>query len=599
MADEKRDKQPVKGSSSKTLVLLLASLFLAGFGYLLHNQNYDIEQVKSLVDQHFSNTFGTSIGKLVVEEENDDDEIDFDSVCLKTEPISPSGESSIEKILNDAEYKKLAIEKLSGALQIPTEIQDVNPRPKDNIEYYSEFFKFHKYLEEQYPLVHKHLKKELVNEVGLVYTWAGSNADLKPVMFTAHQDVVPVNRDTWGAWKFPPFSGHYDEKTDTIWGRGAIDCKNLLLGELAAIEHLLSEGFVPERGVVLSYGFDEESSGVLGAKYLSEFLHDRYGDNGIYALVDEGNTVLPLSGNVFVAAPVTAEKGYVDLKITVHGHGGHSSMPADHTTIGIASDLITLLEANPFPYHLTEDNPVYGFLTCAAKHDTRIPPKIKKAIVEAPKSEKQKNLVFRWLNVVKPLRDLFRTSQAVDIINGGIKANALPEVTSFLVNHRIDVTSSVKQTIDKDLAHADQVAKKYNLGLVRDGEVLIEKTKDGYIEIVSEKSLEPAPSSPTKNSSVWDLFTGTIQDVFGTHILSKKNADLFVTTSMTTGNTDTKYYWALTKNIYRFFPMIVDPKVISIIHSVNEHVEVSNHLSIIAFFYEYILNINEYASNDV
>lgn len=77
MADEKRDKQPVKGSSSKTLVLLLASLFLAGFGYLLYNQNYDIEQVKSLVDQHFSNTFGTSIGKLVVEKENDDDEIEL------------------------------------------------------------------------------------------------------------------------------------------------------------------------------------------------------------------------------------------------------------------------------------------------------------------------------------------------------------------------------------------------------------------------------------------------------------------------------------------------------------------------------------------
>lgn len=581
---KKVQKSNGSGSGSKLLLTLVGGLILGTIGY------YSNPQGREFKTDPLSQDAAVASEPAV--------EVNMDAICAKIEPISPSIESSIDTILTDAEYKKKMVAKLSGAIQIPTEIQDSNPLPADDPDYYKEFFRFHEYLEKSYPLVHKHLKKELVNGLGLLYTWTGSNPDLKPVLFTAHQDVVPVNKDTWDYWTYPPFSGFYDEESDLIWGRGTIDCKNLLLGELEAIEVLLSEGYKPERGVLLSFGFDEESSGILGASSLSEFLYQRYGDNGIYALVDEGNTVIQMSGNTYVAVPVTAEKGYVDIQFTVHGHGGHSSMPPDHTTIGIASELVTLIESTPFKYNLKEENPIYGLLTCAAKYDDRISPAVKKAIVEAPYSEAQKNILFKWIDHVKPLRDLLRTSQAVDIINGGIKANALPEVTSFLVNHRIDVTSSVNETIEKDMIHVKEIAAKYGLGITLDGEVLIPETKAGYIEVQSEKALEPAPTSPIKNSSVWDLFAGTIQDVFETHVLAGKDADLYVSTSMTTGNTDTKYYWSLTKNIYRFFPMIVDPKVFSIIHSVNEHVAVSNHLSIIAFFYQYILNINEYASND-
>ncbi|KAL2710782.1 hypothetical protein KLU848_0601 [Kluyveromyces marxianus] len=573
-----KDLDPPRVFSKRRLASLAATICLTGAGYIWHQNP---EQFKWNLDY-----FEVSQG------------VNYDSVCLETKPIAPSNVESLNKVLHDPEYKKEAIKKLSGALKIPTEIQDTNPSPSEDLDYYSEFFKFHKYLEEQYPLVHKHLKRELVNEVGLVYTWKGSKPELKPIMFTAHQDVVPVNKNTWKSWTYPPFSGHYDEETDLIWGRGAIDCKNLLLGELASIELLLSEGYTPERSVVLSFGFDEESSGLLGANYLSKFLQERYGDDGIYALVDEGGAISAISDNTYVATPVTAEKGYVDLHFSVHGHGGHSSVPPDHTTIGIASDLISLIEDNPYDYTFTEENPVYGFLTCKAKFDDTIPEPIKKAIIEAPSSKAKRNQLFQWLDQLKPLRELFRTSQAVDIISGGLKANALPEVTTFLVNHRIDVTSSVEATINKDLQHVKDIASKYDLGITVDGQVLSPATSNGYIEITSEKALEPAPNSPTKNSTVWDLFTGTIQDVFTNHIFAGQDIDFYVTTSMSSGNTDTKYYWPLTKNIYRFFPVVFDPEVMKIVHSVNEHVSADSHLQVIAFFYEYILNVNEYAANE-
>lgn len=516
--------------------------------------------------------------------------------CKKIQALSPSFNKSINLILTDPYFKQQSIKRFSGALQIPTEIQDVNPSPKDNLEYYKEFFTFHRFLEKEFPLVHSHLSLEKVNEVGLLYTWHGSDATLKPMMLTAHQDVVPVNKDTWDDWTYPPFSGVYDVESDIIWGRGAFDCKNLLISELEAIEQLLKDEFKPKRTVLIVLGFDEESSGLLGAKSLSEVLYKRYGENGIYSIVDEGGPIVELEEGLYIATPITGEKGYVDLEYTIHGHGGHSSMPPDHTTIGIASELINLLESNPFPFNFEFDNPFYGLLTCSAEHSLKLPSEFKDAILTAPFNDNSKRIMMDYISKDESSKEFLRTSQAVDIIRGGIKANALPESTYFLINHRVDLTSSVNQTILKDLEHTKTIARKYGYGITLDSDIIIPATGNGFIEIVSKKSLEPAPITPVVDSPVWDILSGTIQDVFENGVLKDyNNTELYITTSLFSGNTDTKYYWGLTKHIYRFMAMITPDYMMSTIHSVNEHAPMSTHLSSIAFIYEYIVNVNEYA----
>ncbi|CEP64430.1 Gly-Xaa carboxypeptidase LALA0_S11e03928g [Lachancea lanzarotensis] len=520
-----------------------------------------------------------------------------DSVrCGSIEPVSPDFDKSIELIFRDPDFRQKSLERFSGAIRVPTEIQDTNPQPGDDLDYYKTFFKFHDYLEDTFPLVHQHLKREKVNSVALLYTWNGSDPSLEPLLLTAHQDVVPVNPTTVDDWTYPPFSGHYDNETDFVWGRGSVDCKNLLIGELEAVEQLLKDDFKPQRSVILAFGFDEESSGLLGAHDLGEFLYERYGDNGIYAIVDEGGGIVPIDKNVYVAAPITAEKGYVDVEIIVHGTGGHSSVPPDHTTIGVAASLITLLESNPFDPTFTAENPFYGFLTCAAEHNSQLPKDWKKAILDAPFDTKQRHKLISLVSAERPLRDLLRTSQAVDIVKGGIKANALPEVTSFLVNHRIDINSSVKETLERDLGFVKKIAEEFNYGVVFEGQEVIPSTNLGYIEVLSQKTLEPAPRSPVSGSKVWDLFAGTIQNVFKNgHFKDEPDTEFYVTESLISGNTDTRYYWRLTENIYRFQAVIVDENLMRTIHSVNEHISLSSHLSTVAFIYEYIINVNEKA----
>lgn len=510
--------------------------------------------------------------------------------CGKIEPLAPSFNKSIDLILHDPTFKKESIERFAGAVRIPTEMEDVHPAPADKPEYYSRFFELHEYLAKNYPLTHEHLQLEKVNEVGLLYTWEGSNKDLKPLILMAHQDVVPVNKRTWGDWEHPPFSGHYDKETDNLWGRGTSDCKNLLTAELEAIELLLKDGYTAERTTIISLGFDEESGGSEGAQHLARFLEERYGHDGAYAIVDEGNGVFAIDDSVFVAAPINAEKGYLDLIYTINGHGGHSSVPPDHTTIGVAAQLISKLEDHPFKPTFSVDNPLYGFLTCAAEHSKKISPALKKDILEAAKSPKSREQLTKFLASEKSYRDLVRTTRAVDIINGGIKANALPEVTSFLINHRIDIHSSVNKTLQGDLKYAKKIAKKYGYGLSYNGEYLVPETELGIIEVSSSNSLEPAPISPS-SGPIWDTFVGTIQNVFENGVFAgERDVEFYISTGLFTGNTDTKYYWNLTKNINRFIASIGDETVMKTIHSVNEHIKADSHLSAIAFVYQYIVN---------
>jgi len=106
-----------------------------------------------------------------------------------------------------------------------------------------------------------------------------------------------------------------------IWGRGSSDCKNQLTAILEAIELLITSSFVPKRTILLSFGFDEESSGYEGAGSLAPVILDRYGKDSIAVIVDEGAGLSEKWGQLF-ATPGTGEKGSIDVEIVVRMKGG-------------------------------------------------------------------------------------------------------------------------------------------------------------------------------------------------------------------------------------------------------------------------------------
>lgn len=145
---------------------------------------------------------------------------------------------------------------------------------------------FGDYLQDIFPLLHQSLTLERINTHGLVYTWQGKNQSLGPILFLGHQDVVPVPPETKNLWIHPPLSGDFDGTY--VWGRGSTDCKSSLIAMMEAVEELLGAGFAPEKTAILALEFDEEISGYQGGKHIAEHLRQRYEEDGIALLIDEG-----------------------------------------------------------------------------------------------------------------------------------------------------------------------------------------------------------------------------------------------------------------------------------------------------------------------
>ncbi|CAB4256483.1 similar to Saccharomyces cerevisiae YJL172W CPS1 Vacuolar carboxypeptidase yscS [Maudiozyma barnettii] len=527
-----------------------------------------------------------------------DESTSIKPACDKADALVPSFQNSIEKILFDSEYKDASIERLSGAVQIPTVVDDDPPNPQDDMGYYSNFTTLHTYLNETFPLLHKTLKVEFINTFGLLYTWEGADTSLKPMLFTAHQDVVPVNNNTIDDWTFPPFSGHYDNQTDSLWGRGSFDVKNLMIAHMEAVEKLLEDGYQTDRTVLLSYGFDEEAGGTWGAKYIANIIEEKYGQDGVMVMFDEGPGLVKLDNTTYIAAIPNAEKGYLDAVVTVNGVGGHSSSPPAHTTIGVAASMITSLEDNPALFDFNVQNPLYGFMTCAAEYSSLLPTSIKEMVLGAATNETLENLLGQTLYNTELTKNYITTTQAVDIINGGVKANALPETTEFTVNHRVAYGSSVDETKQRIFNYANITATSFGYGLIVEGEQIINTTSLGYIRVDYTQFLEPSPVSAS-NGPTWDLLTGTIQNLFVNDVWGPQGLDnnVYSASAIVTTNTDSKHYWNVTDTIYRFIGAVTDPSILETVHSVDEHVIMDNHLQSVAFFYEFIVNTNDHGQD--
>lgn len=158
------------------------------------------------------------------------------------------------------------------------------------------------------------------------------------------------------------------------------------------------------------------------------------------SLIDEGSGMINTWGQQF-ATPAVAEKGHYDLGITVSTLGGHSSVPPPHTAIGLISLLIAELERNPHEATIAESSPVYEFMTCAAAYAKDMPKKLKGMVIKAEDGDLKawKSLPEEIISVGMggapagpgqgdPIKSMLTTTQAVDIIHGGLKVNALVSI---------------------------------------------------------------------------------------------------------------------------------------------------------------------------
>ena len=438
-----------------------------------------------------------------------------------------------------------ALVRLVGAVQIPT-VSTTDYAQTDT----AQFGRFGRYLRRSFPRVFATLKPEKFNNYGLLFTWPGSNAVLKPVLLLGHYDVVPVLPGTEGKWARPPFAGA--QANGYLYGRGTLDDKASMLAQLEAVEYLLGTGFRPTRTLLLAFGHDEETLGRRGAGAISAALRQR-GTQLEYVL-DEGGLVKTdgVAGiKKSVALVGISEKGYLTLELTATGKGGHSSMPPAQTSIGAVAAAVVKLEQHPFPARLEGgDDHLLDYLAS-----------------EVPLGQR---LVFanRWLfgGIIKKIlaatpagNATLRTTTAPTIFRAGAKENVLP----------IDATA----TVNFRLLPGDSVA-----GVVREVRRIIDDEKIN-IKIVGQPS-QPSPVSDP-NAPAFQLLHRTIRSVFPAVIVAPY---------VVTGATDARQYAALSANVYRFSPTQINQEGIESVHGSNERLAVANYPKMVQFYTTLIRN---------
>ena len=445
--------------------------------------------------------------------------------------------------------EKVDSERVQKKLTEAIKIKTISHENEDETDW-AEFDRFHDFLKESFPLVHKNLMVENVSTASLLFYWKGSDENLEPIAFLAHQDVVPVAKGTENDWEHPAFDGYNDGKF--IWGRGALDMKNHLISLLESVETLLEEGYQPVRGVYLCLGHNEEivSGGNNGAREIAETLKAK----GVHldSVVDEGGAMLPANVKGILEANLAgigvAEKGYADFKITVKSKGGHSSQPPKHTALGILSKKVINLENHqfkskilPFVYHLFSD---------IGKRTSYL------GRVVFCNLWLLKPLLLKVMSSIPPAASLVRTTTGVTMASGSPAANVLPQKASVTVNFRI----MPGETIEDVRRH-------------------IEKYMGGEnVEIEFIKGKEPSLVSPTDTRSFDTLKRLTVSQ-------DKKN---IVAPYLVMGGTDAYNYEIVCENIYRFSPFKVDTSLLLTTHSTNERIPVEQLTEGVAFFKRYI-----------
>ncbi|TFK33512.1 hypothetical protein BDQ12DRAFT_738741 [Crucibulum laeve] len=505
----------------------------------------------------------------------------FENVCAQPEPAAQT--SNFSAFYSSLDFRMESAKRLSGAIQIPTmSYDDMGPTNED--ERWKPFKEFHSYLRTTFPVVHDTAKLAIVGGYSPIYTFTGLNSSLKPLLLAAHQDVVPAV-SSLERWTYPPFSGKIDG--EWIYGRGSSDCKNNLIGILTSVEHLIKSGWKPRRTLVLAFGQDEEISGPRGAVNIAKYLESEYGENGIAMIVDEGGMGIDEVYGADFAMPGIAEKGYTNMHIEVDMLGGHSSVPSQHTTIGILSKIVSAVEdSQVFKPHLETTSPIWGYLSCVAQHgsDKDVPSWIKKSIFS-----KKPNLDLvakKFAQISLPNRYLVQTSKVPTIFHAGVKVNAMAESATVTFNSRVDIHSTPKDVQTTYLALIKPIAEKYSL--LFNGRSVSSEPSIGNISAIPSDGSLPSPISPfTLDSTAWKVFARAVQASFGKDVISAPSA--------MTGNTDTRHYWNLSKNIYRWSPARIGTRLNA--HTVDEKIMIDSHIDGIKFYTELIIQSDIEESN--
>ncbi len=187
----------------------------------------------------------------------------------------------------------------------------------------------------------------------------GTDPARPALLVHGHLDVVPADPQ---AWRVPPFSGEISD--GCVWGRGAVDMKDMDAMILAVIRQRLAEGRRPPRDVVLAFVADEEAGGSWGARWLVDNHPELF--EGVTEAIGEVGGFSATVGGQRLYLVQTAEKGVAWLRLTARGTAGHGSLLQPASAVTELAETVARIGRHEWPARLTPSARAFLMAACEA-----------------------------------------------------------------------------------------------------------------------------------------------------------------------------------------------------------------------------------------
>lgn len=246
----------------------------------------------------------------------------------------------------------------------------------------------------------------------------GRDRNRPALLVHGHLDVVPAEVSEWSVH---PFSGAIQD--GYVWGRGAVDMKDMDAMMLSLAMHYKRHGIVPPRDIVFAFLADEEAGGRYGAGWLVEHRPELFEGVG-EAISEVGGFSVTFGDNVRAYLVETAEKGIRWMTLRAHGTPGHGSMVHRDNAVAKLAAAVTRLGQHEFPIVLTDS--LREFLDGVSDLTG----------LEFPQDDLDGSIA-KLGNLSRMVGATIRDTANVTMFNGGYKANVVPSTATASVDARV------------------------------------------------------------------------------------------------------------------------------------------------------------------
>jgi acetylornithine deacetylase/succinyl-diaminopimelate desuccinylase-like protein len=246
---------------------------------------------------------------------------------------------------------------------------------------------------------------------------AGADPSRGALLVHGHLDVVPAQASDW---TLHPFSGEVAD--GYLWGRGAVDMKDMVAMTLAVARQFKRDGTVPPRDLIFAFLADEEAGGFFGAKWLVEHRPELF-EGATEAISEVGGFSITVGDGVRAYLIETAEKGLMWLRLKARGTAGHGSMLHEDNAVAKLAAALTRLDQHAFPLVLHDS--VRDFLAGVSEIT---------GVAFDPDDPEE--AVGRLGSLSRMIGATLRDTANATVFHAGYKANVVPSVAEAAVDCR-------------------------------------------------------------------------------------------------------------------------------------------------------------------